>query len=175
MLESRRAPMTFETVRLKDWLARLTEEYEPELKEKGLEFAGVGGGDGFDDACVRIDEHRMDRVFANLIYNAIKHTPPGGNIRLSITADRERGIARAEVADSGSGIHPDDLPHIFERFYKNDKSRHSSSGGSGLGLSIAKEIVEMHEGRLTAANEEKGGSVFKIELPLHRSADWADL
>ncbi len=171
MLEARRAPMTYETVRLPDWLRRLTDEYEPELKEKGIEFVGLGEGEDFARGIVRIDEHRMDRVFANLIYNAVKYTPKGGRIALSFSVDAGRRTVQAKVSDTGSGIHPDDLPYIFERFFKNDKSRHSSSGGSGLGLSIAKEIVEMHDGRLAAENGEKGGSVFIITLPLHAAAN----
>lgn len=166
MLEARQVPMTFEHVRLADWLERLVQEYEPEFKEKGIEFAGRSGGESFEKGIARIDEHRMDRVLANLIYNALKHTPQGGRITLSITAEAAQRKLRVQVADTGSGIHPSDLPHIFERFYKNDKSRHSSSGGSGLGLSIAKEIVETHGGRLSAENAEGGGSLFTIELPL---------
>lgn len=166
LLEARRVPMSFETVRLSDWLNRLVQEYQPELREKGIEFAGAGRGEAFAKGYARIDEHRMDRVLANLIYNAVKHTPKGGRITLSMTADEERRTVQVQVADTGSGIHPSDLPHIFERFYKNDKTRHSSSGGSGLGLSIAKEIVEMHGGRLSAENAEEGGSVFTVVLPL---------
>lgn len=166
MLEARRAPMTFEPVRLAEWMDRLAYEYEPEVKGKGIEFEYVKGGESLKQGLVRMDEHRMDRVLANLIYNALMHTPRGGRITLSMAMDDGVKSVRVQVADTGSGILPEDLPRIFERFYKNDKSRHSSSGGSGLGLSIAKEIVEMHGGRLSAENAEGGGSIFTIELPL---------
>ncbi|CAM3898943.1 sensor histidine kinase [Cohnella lubricantis] len=166
LLEARRAPMAFAPIRLADWLRRLAEEYEPELKEKGIAFSASGGGDHLETSFVRIDEHQMDRVLANLIYNSLKHTPRGGSIALTVTAEAGLQSAKVQVADTGSGIHPDDLPHIFERFYPNDTTRRASSGGSGLGLSIAKEIVEMHGGRLTAENADAGGSVLTIQLPL---------
>ncbi|MBB6735236.1 sensor histidine kinase [Cohnella zeiphila] len=167
MLEARRVSMAYETVRLADWRSRLHEEYEPEMREKGIAFSSRVEDDTGGLAAVRIDEHRMDRVLANLIYNAMRHTPPGGAVTLLFKADEARNLARIDVADTGPGIHPDDLPHLFERFYKSDKTRHSSSGGGGLGLSIAREIVETHDGHLSAANGEAEGSVFTILLPLY--------
>jgi signal transduction histidine kinase len=157
-------------VRLADWQRRLFEEYEPEMREQGIAFSSRIEGETAGMATVRIDGHRMDRVLANLIYNAMKHTPKGGAVTLIFKADEARNLAQIEVADTGPGIHPDDLPHLFERFYKSGKTRHSSSGGSGLGLSIAREIVETHDGHLSAANGDAGGSVFKILLPLHAVA-----
>mgnify|MGYP001195904615 CR=1 FL=1 len=167
MLEARRVEMTYKTVKLADWQDRLRTEYEPEMREKGIAFATRIEAGPSERAAVRIDEHQMDRVLANLIYNAMRHTPPGGSVTIRFEADEERNLARIDVADTGPGIHPDDLPHLFERFYKSAKTRHSSSGGSGLGLSIAREIVEMHDGHLSADNGEAGGSVFTILLPLH--------
>ncbi|MBB6669073.1 sensor histidine kinase [Cohnella nanjingensis] len=169
ILEARRAQMTYVVVRLPDWLKRLRSEYEMESREKGIVFRCEAEGEGVAQAEVRIDEHRMDRVFANLIYNAMRHTPKGGEIRLAFGVRAEKDEVYVHVSDTGSGIHPDDLPHIFERFYKNDKSRHSSSGGSGLGLSIAREIVETHGGRISAENREEGGSRFRIALPRYRT------
>lgn len=169
ILEARKAPMSFMPVKLANWHKRLTEEYELELKNRGLRFHTWldTGGDG--NAWVRIDEHRMDRVFSNLIYNAVRYTPPGGEIELGFQVTGDRKQAVLSVADTGCGIPPDDLPHIFERYYRNDKSRKSSEAGSGLGLSIAREIVEMHDGRITAENRPEGGSVFRIYLPLGTS------
>lgn len=172
MLEARKARMSYGPVRLAHWHKRLTEEYELDLKDKGFEFRAVlEAGAEEEHVRVFIDEHRMDRVFSNLIYNAVRHTPAGGTITLSFGLSGNRREAVLSVADTGSGIQPDDLPYIFERFYKNDKSRHSSSGGSGLGLSIAREIVEMHDGRITAANLEGGGCVFRIYLPLAKLSE----
>ncbi|MCC3373288.1 cell wall metabolism sensor histidine kinase WalK [Cohnella sp. REN36] len=168
LLEARRAQMSYVVVRLADWLSRLQSEYGMELREKGIVFRCEQAGEGFSEAAVRIDELRMDRVFANLIYNATRHTPPGGEIRLTFGASASGDEAILVVSDTGSGIRPGDLPHLFERFYQNDKSRRSSSGGSGLGLSIAREIVETHGGRISAENREEGGARFRIALPIHR-------
>jgi signal transduction histidine kinase len=123
-------------------------------------------------ATVAIDIRRMDRVFANLIYNAIRYTPEGGSIMITIKTQPKDRTVEVLVADSGAGIEPDDLPFLFDRFYKKDKSRHSSSGGSGLGLSIAKEIVELHNGHIGVYNAPEGGSVFRIILPVSNEK-WA--
>ncbi|MBB6636786.1 ATP-binding protein [Cohnella thailandensis] len=167
MLESRKTRMNFEPASITEWQERLRTEYEPELTEKRIGFGCFGPDDDDRHASVLIDEHRMDRVFANLIYNAVRHTPQGGSITLHFAVDPVVGQAIIDVVDTGTGILESELPFIFDRFYNNHKSRHSTSGGSGLGLSIAREIVEMHGGKLTARNGESGGSVFTIRLPLY--------
>ncbi|THF81188.1 sensor histidine kinase [Cohnella fermenti] len=166
MLEARRMRMNFEPTRLNEWRDRLCAEYEPELTEKGIQFGCEGTDEERMSATVLIDEHRMDRVFANLIYNAVRHTPQGGNISLRFGVAPSEGYVDIDVIDSGTGIRESELPLIFDRFYNSNKSRHSSSGGSGLGLSIAREIVETHRGELSARNGESGGSIFTIRLPL---------
>jgi two-component system phosphate regulon sensor histidine kinase PhoR len=108
------------------------------------------------------DEARVEQVLVNLIHNAIKFTPSGG--RISISAKAKDNDILVSVADTGIGISPDDLPRIFERFYKADKSR--SGGGTGLGLAIAKHIVEAHGGRIWAESTEGRGSIFNFTLPL---------
>jgi two-component system phosphate regulon sensor histidine kinase PhoR len=111
---------------------------------------------------VMADEARVEQVLVNLIHNAIKFTPSGGRIGISARA-RDNDVL-VSVADTGIGISPDDLPRIFERFYKADKSR--SGGGTGLGLAIAKHIVEAHGGRIWAESVEGKGSTFNFTLPL---------
>jgi two-component system phosphate regulon sensor histidine kinase PhoR len=111
---------------------------------------------------VMADEARVEQVLVNLIHNAIKFTPSGG--RISISAKAKDNDILVSVADTGIGISPDDLPRIFERFYKADKSR--SGGGTGLGLAIAKHIVEAHGGRIWAESTEGRGSIFNFTLPL---------
>jgi signal transduction histidine kinase len=106
------------------------------------------------------DPDRLEQAIQNLAANALRHTPDGG--RLVISADRRGDAVRLSVRDSGSGIPPEQLPHIFDRFYKGDASRKSGSG-SGLGLSIVKAIVERHGGTITARNED--GAVFEILIP----------
>jgi two-component system phosphate regulon sensor histidine kinase PhoR len=111
---------------------------------------------------VMADEARVEQVLVNLIHNAIKFTPSSG--RISISAKAKDNDILVSVADTGIGISPDDLPRIFERFYKADKSR--SGGGTGLGLAIAKHIVEAHGGRIWAESTEGRGSIFNFTLPL---------
>ena len=112
---------------------------------------------------VRIDSLRISQVLANLLSNALRHTPERGRIEIGIT----NGVPGVEVAvtDSGSGIGSDDLPHVFERFYRADQSRTRSGGGSGLGLAIAKELVESHGGRIWADSAPGQGSTFAFSLP----------
>ena len=105
------------------------------------------------------DEDLLLQVWMNLLVNAIKFTPEGGTIRVSV-----HGSA-VSITDTGIGISKDDLPHIFERFYKVDKSRDRSLGGNGLGLPLAKKIVDLHGGTMAAQSEPQRGTTFTISLP----------
>ncbi|WP_167746972.1 sensor histidine kinase [Cohnella luojiensis] len=165
VLEARKVELSLEDIPLTGWKERLTEQYSLEIQGKGIVFDCMLTSDSDPCATVAIDIRRMDRVFANLIYNAIRYTPEGGSIMITINTQPKDRTVEVLVADSGAGIEPDDLPYLFDRFYKKDKSRHSSSGGSGLGLSIAKEIVELHNGQISVYNSPEGGSVFRIILP----------
>jgi two-component system phosphate regulon sensor histidine kinase PhoR len=108
------------------------------------------------------DADKLHDVVRNLVENAIKHSPEGGEVRLGASAhDNSCAIT---VADSGPGVPPEDLARIFERFYRVDKSR-KRPGGTGLGLAIVKHLVELHGGEVTAANRPGGGALFTIRLP----------
>lgn len=109
------------------------------------------------------DPVRMRQVLGNLTSNALRHTPAGGTVTL--TARQAGDLALLTVEDTGSGIATDDLPHIFERFWRAEKSRSRRTGGSGLGLSIARQLVEAHEGTVTVESEPGNGCVFTIKLP----------
>jgi len=109
----------------------------------------------------------IERLLDNLIENAIRHTE-NGMITVTVTAGLDH--ARLEVADTGSGISDEDIPHIFERFYRGDKSRDPKSRGAGLGLAIAKRIVELHAGRISVHSEVGVGTCFSVELPLATEA-----
>ncbi len=116
----------------------------------------------------RADRDRISQVLLNLVDNAIKYSEPSRKVfvRLYVSAER----ATIEIQDQGSGIAPQELPRIFERFYRVDKARTSRFGGRGLGLSIAKHLVEAHGGELTASSEPGKGSTFTLTLP--RQPDW---
>jgi two-component system phosphate regulon sensor histidine kinase PhoR len=109
------------------------------------------------------DRDQAVQVLLNLLFNAIKFTPAGGTVR--IKADYHDRFVEVAVADTGVGIHHDDLSRIFERFYKSDKSRVRSRGGTGLGLPIARHIVEAHGGSIWAESKEGQGSTFTFTLP----------
>lgn len=112
---------------------------------------------------ILVDIDRMKQVLGNLINNAIHYTPTDGHI--SLLATQSQTGMEFRVQDSGPGIEPDDLPHVFDRFYRTDKSRQRDSGGSGLGLAIAKSLVENHGGKIWAESKLGGGSTFVIRLP----------
>ena len=111
---------------------------------------------------VRADGGQIRQVVTNLLHNAIKFTPEGGRVLISTVA-RSNSV-EVSISDTGAGISPDDIPHVFERFYKVDKAR--SGGGTGMGLAIAKHIVKAHGGSIWVESEEGKGSVFYFRLPL---------
>ena len=113
---------------------------------------------------VDVDPERMQQVLGNLVSNALRYTPAGGEI--TMRGDAVDGKVRLQVQDSGDGIQADDLPLIFERFYRGDRARHNNTGESGLGLPIAKSLVEMHQGTLTVASQFGQGTTFTIALPV---------
>ncbi len=117
-----------------------------------------------EDLTVRGDKHRLRQLLGNLIDNAITHTPEDGTISLSLYQDGE--WARLEVADTGVGIPDEELPHIFNRFYRVDKARSRERGGAGLGLALVKQIAEQHGGRVTVESTRGKGSTFKVWLKL---------
>jgi signal transduction histidine kinase len=120
------------------------------------------------------DNDRLAQVFTNLVDNALKHTPQGGRVTVAAreTASQparkgEKAVPRIEVgvADTGSGIPPEELSRIFERFYQVDKSRSQKGKGAGLGLAIAKEIVQAHGGQIKAESVVGVGTKFTVTLP----------
>jgi signal transduction histidine kinase len=112
---------------------------------------------------VRMDTEKIGRVLANLVNNALQHTPPGASVQ--ILAYRVAKGVQVEVCDTGEGIDSADLPHIFDQFYRGEKSRSRDTGGSGLGLAIAKGIVEAHGGCIGAKSIADGGTRFFFTLP----------
>jgi two-component system sensor histidine kinase BaeS len=116
-----------------------------------------------DLPAVDLDPDRMQQTVGILISNALRYTPPQGSI--TVAARTDRTSVTIEVADTGIGIAPEDLPHVFDRFYRADKSRARESGGSGLGLTIAKSLVEAHGGSIRALSSPSTGTKMVIDLP----------
>lgn len=158
-IESGAAPFRFETVGVADLLERAAGRFRLQTERAGLELKLVTPPDGL---AVRGDPARLDRVLDNLLSNAIKFTPAGGVVTLRGRQDGDRALI--EVADTGMGIDPHDLPRIFERFYMTDRAR--AGKGVGLGLAIVKHTVRAHGGEVTAQSDVGRGSRFTITLPL---------
>ena len=117
-----------------------------------------------DQATILGDPDRIKQLLLNLVDNAIKYTPQGGKVTLGL--QRVEGWAQLSVADTGIGIPAQDLPHIFERFYRVDKARSRAAGGTGLGLSIVQWIVQAHNGKIDVQSETGKGTTFTVWLPL---------
>jgi signal transduction histidine kinase len=113
------------------------------------------------------DEQRLSQVLGNLLENALRHTPSGGSVELSCVRDGDR--LKITVADDGGGIAPEHLPRLFERFYRADSARDRGHGGAGIGLAIAKALVEAHGGTISVFSAGPGtGASFTIDLPIAR-------
>jgi len=172
-LEAGQLRFNYTEVLLLDWMERLKEHFELDVRSQDLTFqcyphpsaTTEEGGLPPEQIILQIDQQRMDRVMANIIYNAIKYTPEGGGITLTFQYEPERKRVVVRVRDTGNGIAPEHLPFIFDRFYKKDMARNSAGGGSGLGLAIAKEIVEAHDGMIGVESEPGEGTTIWFTLP----------
>jgi signal transduction histidine kinase len=110
----------------------------------------------------------IERVIENLLDNAVRHTSPGGSIRLTFSA--QNGDISVCVSDTGCGIPEEDLPHIFDRFYHRDRTHESKTGYSGLGLAIAKRILELHDKSIIVESKARSGTTFTFFLPVYHPA-----
>ena len=112
------------------------------------------------------DSVKLQQVIYNVIDNALKYTPRGGEVETTLIRSGRRALIR--ISDTGIGIPAEDLPHIFDRFYRVDKARSRATGGTGLGLSIVKQIVQQHGGAISATSTEGKGTSFEISLPIQQ-------
>ena len=132
----------------------------PLARENGVELDCVAT----EKLVVSGDALKLQQVLYNIIDNAIKYTPRGGEVHCALNRAGKKAVIR--VADTGVGIPQEDLPHIFDRFYRVDKARSRETGGTGLGLSIVKQFVVLHGGTISARSAPGKGSTFIIEMPL---------
>ena len=117
-----------------------------------------------DLPAVAIDHNKFERILVNLLTNAINYTPSGGTVTLTTRYDPTQTTILLTVSDTGIGIQPESLPHIFRRFYRTDRAKDTNRNGTGLGLAIVKEIIEAHRGQITATSEINVGTTFTIKL-----------
>ncbi|WP_425270916.1 sensor histidine kinase [Paenibacillus ferrarius] len=146
---------------------QLFAKYELDAANAGITYTLDMSPTEGEDLLLTVDTDRIEQVYANILYNAIKFSARGGFINVLVTIRPEPFELVIRVTDTGVGISEEDLPHIFERFYKVSKSR-STSGGSGLGLAIAKEIVQYHGGQIWAESRLGKGCSISFSLPVHR-------
>nr|WP_255807304.1 HAMP domain-containing sensor histidine kinase [Cohnella mopanensis] len=160
-LEQEHLKLSITVFRLDHQLRQVIVASEPQWNAKNQEIE-------FDanEITIHADEDKLYQLWTNLLGNAIKFTPEGGLIR--ITADQSSMDVRVSITDSGSGISEEEMEHIFKPFYKIDKSRDRSEGGSGIGLSIVKRIVELHDGEIgvTSRNGQLKGTMITIIFPV---------
>ncbi|MDL5022330.1 ATP-binding protein [Bacillus velezensis] len=159
-MESGHTGLHYETVNLHEFLEKISRKFSGVAKEKGVsltEDISVS-----QPECV-FDEDKMEQVFTNLIDNALRHTESDGSVH--IAAQTVKDGLKIDIKDSGSGIPEEDLPFIFERFYKADKARTRGRAGTGLGLAIVKNIVEAHGGSIAVHSSIDKGTTFTFYIP----------
>lgn len=161
-IEAGQLKLELEPLALPEWVANCVQVMESAMKQKRLALS-------LDMPAslpsVRADRMRLRQVLGILLDNAVKYTPEGGRVTLRAFASEDRKAVTIQVEDTGIGILSTDLPRVFERFYRVDKSRTRESGGYGLGLAIARHIVENHGGRIWAESQAGRGSTFSFTLP----------
>ena len=154
-------------VDLDSLLLEVFRQYHPALENGNIDLRQQGPGlllQHITPARVHGDADQLKQVLVALLDNALKYTPYEGSISLSLTTDEHFAIVK--VSDTGIGISPNDLPHIFERFYRADRARSRNRGGSGLGLAIVQIIVLEYQGTIEAESAPGKGSTFTMRLPL---------
>ena len=145
---------------ISDLISDTIERFSQLAAERQVTLEGYASA-GVDP--VLIDAQQIERVLFNLVSNALRHTPAGGRVQVR-ALPMDQG-AQVEVRDTGEGIRPEDLPHIFEQFYRGEKSRSRATGGSGLGLAIAQGIVRAHGGHIDVESQSGQGTRFFFTLP----------
>jgi two-component system sensor histidine kinase ResE len=163
-MESGRMRLYKENVAIAQVLERITQKFAQVARESHVELKFITSVS--TELTAEIDEDRIEQVLTNLIDNAIRHTSNEGNV--SVRVEQHNAFVKISVEDTGSGIPTEDLPFVFERFYKADKSRTRGKGGTGLGLAIAKNMVEAHDGGITVKSEENVGTIFTFTLPIKK-------
>ncbi|MEX1246582.1 MAG: HAMP domain-containing sensor histidine kinase [Thermoanaerobaculia bacterium] len=159
--ESGRVTLSFANLDLCRFAAETVRDLAPLAADRGITLTASEPG---APVYVFADSGRLQQVMHNLLENALRYTDPGGRIQVRIAA--APGEALLEVSDTGLGIPEADLPYVFERFFRSKSSRRAYPGGSGLGLSIVRWIVEAHKGRVTVESAVKKGSTFTVHLPV---------
>jgi signal transduction histidine kinase len=163
LAESGHLKLEFEPTNLAELVQRRVSQAEVIARGKNITLR-MNITEGLPE--IEADGRRVEQVVANLLDNALNHTPSGGIVTVAVSLDKDDALV--SVADTGEGIPAEHLPYIFERFYRIDDARSRKTGGAGLGLAIAKQMVELHGGRIWVESEVGKGSKFSFTLPVTR-------
>ena len=142
---------------MREFLGNVVESFSPVFAKSGITLKAE-----LEDVTCEIDREQFRHVTDNLLSNALRYTDAGGTVSLRLYADNDEAVI--EIADTGIGISPEDLPNIFERFWRADESRTRITGGSGVGLAIVKATVEAHGGKISAVSKKGEGTCFTVRL-----------
>ena len=161
-LDSNAVTYSFIKLNAGDYFQDCAEELSLDLSEQGVDFGFFNYMD--PDVIIIADPEQLKRVISNIIGNSVKYASPDRDLQISLRLSEEEEFIRVEIEDNGKGIAKKELPLVFERLYRTDASRNSSKGGSGLGLSIAKKIIEEHGGKIWAQSTENVGTTMIFVL-----------
>ena len=164
-IDTNKIPYVFAKININDYFEDCVEELGLELEAKNIDLGFFDYTEG--PVTVIADAEQLKRVINNIVSNSVKYLDKKRGI-INIRLKDEGDFVHIEIEDNGKGIAARDLPNIFERFYRTDSSRNSSRGGSGIGLSIVRKIVEDHGGRIWATSKESIGTVMHIVLRKHQ-------
>ena len=159
-LDKKAANVTIETVNINELLELILKRLKPIAAKKNIELIL----ESFRPVTAEIDETKLTLAISNLVENGIKYNHENGWVRVSLNADHK--YFYVTVADSGMGIPEDSIDHIFERFYRVDKSHSSEIDGTGLGLAITRSAILMHRGAIRVRSKENEGTTFSVRIPL---------
>jgi two-component system phosphate regulon sensor histidine kinase PhoR len=164
-IESKKLQLNLKSVSVDSLIQSAVKTIEDQIRAKGQRLE-VRIAESFE---IEVDPDRFRQIILNLLSNAMTYTPQGGSITLEVSREQHRFVL--QVSDTGVGIPPEDLPRIFERFYRVDKARSRDSGGTGLGLAIVKHLVEVHHGEIEVQSKVGKGTIFTLSFPLKQDTN----
>ena len=159
-MDKKAADLNIDLIDINDLVELILKRLRPIARKQGIEIIY----ESIRPVTAEVDEVKLTQALSNLVENAVKYNKPQGWVRVTLDADHQ--FFSVEVSDSGIGIPAEALEHIYERFYRVDKSHSREIGGTGLGLAITRSAVLMHRGSIKVSSEEEKGTTFTVKIPL---------